>query len=94
MNSAESRHTAEGRRENNLNRYARKHITREEYLSRRYEFHKRGIDLPHAKLTDEQVREIRENRRGLTDKQQAEKYGVHRNTIFNIRHRIKWSHVA
>ena len=41
--------------------------------------------MPIIKLTEDQVRQIRENRKGLTDKQQAEKYGCHRNTIWNIR---------
>lgn len=38
------------------------------------------------KLSDQSVREIRINRNGLTDKAQAEKYGVHRNTIWLVRH--------
>lgn len=41
--------------------------------------------MPKFTLTDDQVREIRQNRKGMTDKQQAEKYGCHRNTIWNIR---------
>jgi DNA-binding XRE family transcriptional regulator len=38
------------------------------------------------KLTDEQVREIRVNRHGLTYQKQADKYGVHKNTIIRIRY--------
>ena len=38
------------------------------------------------KLTPDQVREIRKNRYGRTDKDQAERYGVHKNTIFRVRH--------
>lgn len=40
------------------------------------------------KLTPEQVREIRKNRYGKTDKAQAAKYGVHKNTIFRVRHEV------
>lgn len=38
------------------------------------------------KLTPEQVRAIRINRYGKTDKQQAKEYGVHKNTIYRARH--------
>lgn len=38
------------------------------------------------KLTDNQVREIRVNRNGLTYQKQAQKYGVHKNTIVRICH--------
>lgn len=37
------------------------------------------------RLTDDQVREIRVNRHGLTYQKQADKYGVHKNTVFRIR---------
>lgn len=48
---------------------------------------------PHrpAKLTPEQVAEIRQNRRGLTMKQQAAKYGVHHRTIQKVRYFESWS---
>jgi predicted DNA-binding protein (UPF0251 family) len=41
--------------------------------------------MPKIKLTEDEVRQIRINRNGLTDKQQAEKFNCHRNTIWNIR---------
>lgn len=40
------------------------------------------------KLTPEQVLEIRKNRYGMTDKAMAAKYGVHKNTIFRVRHEL------
>ena len=45
--------------------------------------------MPIIKLTEDQVRDIRANRNGLTDKQQAEKFNVHRNTIWLIRNGIQ-----
>ena len=53
----------------------------------------RGNQLPNAKLNPDLVRAIRENRRGMTDKQQAEVYGVNPNTIFRVRHYAAWRHV-
>ena len=41
--------------------------------------------LPQRKLTDRQVREIRENREGLTDRQRAARLGVHANTVSHAR---------
>ena len=43
------------------------------------------VVMPRIKLTDDQVREIRLNPRGLPDRKQAEKFKVHRNTIWLIR---------
>lgn len=64
-------------------------VTREEYLVRAHEFaHKKN-----RKFDNETVRAIRENRHGLTDKQQAEKYGVHPHTIYKIRHRMTYSDI-
>jgi hypothetical protein len=40
------------------------------------------------KLTADQVREIRVNRHGLTYQKQADKYGVHKNTIIKVRYHI------
>lgn len=68
-------------------------MNREEYLIRVHEFCKRGTELPGAKINDDIVREIRTNRHGLTDKQQAEKYGVHHQLVYKIRKRERWSHV-
>lgn len=36
-----------------------RHIPREEYLARAYEFAKRGDELPHSKFTSKQAAEIR-----------------------------------
>jgi len=50
---------------------------------------------PHRrpKLTESQVQEIRENRRGLTMKQQAAIYGVHHSTIQKVRYFGSWREV-
>lgn len=47
---------------------------------------------PHRrpKLTESQVQEIRENRRGLTMKQQAAIYNVHLRTIQKVRYFESW----
>lgn len=45
--------------------------------------------MPRIKLTDDQVREIRSNPRGLPDYKQAEKFNVHRNTVWLIRNGIQ-----
>jgi hypothetical protein len=68
-------------------------MNRKEYLLRHREFHPKGTDLPNAKLTDDIVREIRINRHGLTDKQQGEKYGVHRQLVYRVRNYLSWAHV-
>ena len=44
-------------------------MTRTEYLSNPYPHAKRGLDLPHARLTPALIREIRANRRGEAQKQ-------------------------
>lgn len=51
---------------------------------------------PHrtCKLTEDQVREIRINRRGLSMRKQAEVYGVHINTIERIRAFITWRNLG
>lgn len=69
-------------------------MTRTEYLLRHHEFHARGNQLPHAKLTPEAVRAIRANRNGETAKQLASRYGVHVRTIDKVRDRRSWGHVA
>jgi hypothetical protein len=64
-------------------------IPREEYLNRAYEFaHKKN-----RKFDKETVIAIRENRQGLTDKQQAEKHNVHPHTIYKIRHRMTYANI-
>ena len=47
---------------------------------------------PHRrpKLSESQVHEIRENRRGLTMKQQAAIYNVHHRTIQKVRYFESW----
>ena len=47
---------------------------------------KRGADLPHTKLTPDQVQSIRINRHGKTAKALAADYGVHHRTIEKIRY--------
>ena len=47
---------------------------------------KRGSDLPHTKLTPDQVVAIRANRYGKTAKALAEEYGVHYRTIEKVRY--------
>jgi len=41
--------------------------------------------MPKIKVTEQQVREIRANREGLSDTKRAKKYGIHRNTVWLIR---------
>ena len=70
-------------------------MTRDEYLTGGcWQYIKRGTDLPHAKLNEDAVRVIRQNRHGKTAKQLAAEYGVHQRTIDKIRDRRSWSHIA
>ena len=50
---------------------------------------------PHRtpKLTESQVVDIRENRRGMTAKQLGAAYGVHYRTIEKVRAHESWGHV-
>lgn len=80
-----SRNTAESRR--HLDSY--RHIPRSEYRVRAIEFARRGEDAA-KKLNADIVREIRKNNLGLTDKEQALKYGVSPGTIYKVRNRITW----
>ena len=41
---------------------------------------------PSRKVTDEQAREIRENRKGFTERQLAEKYGLSVGGIAYVKH--------
>lgn len=54
----------------------------------------RGNALPHAKLTAEKVRHIRENRQGKTARQLAEELGVHFRTVEKVRAYETWGHIA
>jgi transposase len=54
----------------------------------------RGRRLPHAKLDEEQVREIREHlTAGVSQLEVARMYGVGRSTIRNIADGSSWAHV-
>ena len=82
--------TAEFRRANRQPGYRR--IPRAEYVQRAHEFAPRGERLA-KKLTEADVIAIRENRLGMTDKQQAEVYGVSEGMIYKIRKRERWGHI-
>ena len=83
--------TADFRRANDNPSY--KCIQRHDYEVRAHEFCKRGVDLPQSKLTEDDVRDIRKNVKGLTDKQQAEKYNMSSVSIYKIRKYERWSHI-
>ena len=68
-------------------------MNRLEYLTRAREFASRGESRPNAKMCPEKVRQIRENRRGETAKQMAERFGVHYRTIEKVRYYETWTHV-
>jgi DNA-binding transcriptional regulator YiaG len=63
-------------------------MNREEYRQVAHRFNQ----IP-KKLDAESAKAIRTNRKGLTDKQQAELYGVHKNTIYSIRKGLTWGSV-
>lgn len=58
---------------------------------------KRGSANPHARLTEEQVLEIRalhdSSRRGFGNKSLAKRYGVNEKVIRQIVKRLKWTHI-
>jgi hypothetical protein len=62
-------------------------MPRDEYLARAYEF----AHAKNAKLCSDKVQSIRANKNGLTDQQQAELYGVHKNTTYKIRHHLAYA---
>lgn len=68
-------------------------MNRAEYRSRQRELAARGEQLPQAKLNEILVRQIRENRLGLTARQWAEQLGVHQRTIDKVRDYRSWRHV-
>jgi hypothetical protein len=79
-------------------------MTRFEYLQRRFEFCRRGAELPQAKLTIEDVRQIRELHafkqaeiKRLNDslgiEAIADKFEVHPRTIEKILSHETWKHV-
>ena len=53
----------------------------------------RGEQLTHAKLTDANVRHIKDNRHGKTARQLGDEFGVHHRTIEKIRSGETWGHV-
>lgn len=65
---------------------------------------KRGSELPHAKLTEDDVRlilalvaerdELRRRAKQLTNREIAKKFGVHRRTVDKISAGETWIHVA
>lgn len=80
-------------------------MTRDEYMSRRTEFVRRGQELTHAKLLDMDVISIRSAVRqreslrkhiadNLSNEALAKQYGVHVNNITRIINRETWGHVA
>jgi hypothetical protein len=82
-----------------------KHIPREADLQAIYQsrkpkrrapahFYHRGEDAPMAKLTEEQVREIRRRHAHESRAVLAQAFGVHERTIYAIVHRHNWKHVA
>ena len=68
-------------------------MNRDEYLQRAHEFASRGEKRPNAKLCAKRVKEIRENRHGLSAKALAQLYGCHYQTIEKVRHFETWIHV-
>jgi hypothetical protein len=55
---------------------------------------RRGENEPHAKLTEANVRAIREERQeGATLKSLGEQYGVSLGTIWRVVQRLSWNHV-
>lgn len=79
-------------------------MDREEYISRRSEFVIRGESLPQSKLTEDDVRKIRELHDfkiseikklndSLSAKALAEKFDVHCRTIEKILSYETWTHV-
>jgi hypothetical protein len=79
-------------------------LERGEYLSRSREFALRGQELPHAKLLDLQVIDIRSAKRqrdallkhirdNLSNAALCAKYGIHIRTLEKIISRETWSHL-
>lgn len=64
-------------------------LAREDYLDNAHVFAHRTP----KKLTAEIVRQIRENREGMSDKKRAELLGVGQQTVYRVRHYLTWSSV-
>lgn len=67
-------------------------MPRYEYVQRAHEYAPRGERLS-KKLSEDDVRQIRANPKGMTDKQQSTLYGVSEGMIYKIRKRERWGHV-
>lgn len=75
-------------------RHGSKHgIDRREYELRIREFVKRGTELPHARLTEEVVREIRRRPYAMTAREWAARTGVSLSAIERARAGYTWGHV-
>lgn len=79
-------------------------MTRDEYLIRQYEFQPRGMSLPHSKLMDIDIVEIRSMarqrdslrkhiRENLSNEAIARRFGVHVRTVEKVLAFDSWSHV-
>jgi len=68
-------------------------LTRKEWLDKAHLFCARGSQLPQTKLTEEQVKEIRENRKGKIARELADQFHVHIRTIEKIRAFQTWKHI-
>lgn len=87
-----------------MGRMSRHNIDRDEYVQRRSEFARRGQDLPHTKLLDLDVIDIRSAarqrqallkhiRENLSNAALAKRYGVHKRTIEKVLSRESFSHL-
>lgn len=67
-------------------------MTDQDQAGRRYQ---RGSDRPAAKLTDDQIVEIRETyaRGGYTQKDLADEYGITQGLVSQIVNGKRWKHV-
>lgn len=68
-------------------------MTREEYRHRAREFAARGERVGVAKLDENKVRWIRQNRQGLTTRAMADRLGVHYRTVEKVRYGETWCHI-
>lgn len=87
-----------------MGRMSRHGIDRDEYLQRRSEYAARGQDLPHSKLLDIDVIDIRSAARqrkallqhirdNLSNAALAKRFGVHERTIEKVLSRESFSHL-
>ena len=80
-------------------------VNRAEYLPRAREWVRRGQDLPHARLSEEDIKEIRSAvaqreslrshiRQTLSNAALASRFGVHPRTIEKVVQRETWIHIG